>query len=59
MAGEDQGAEVPTVVDDPGRRARRVPDEWSTESCYGHSRTTPQASRPGLAHVSQVAEETR
>jgi hypothetical protein len=34
------------------------PARWSAEGCHGHSRTTPQASRPGLTHVSRVAEET-
>ena len=34
------------------------PMRWSAEGCHGHSRTTPQASRPGLTHVSRVAEET-
>jgi hypothetical protein len=34
------------------------PMRWSAEGCHGHSRTTPQASRPGLTHVSQLAEET-
>jgi hypothetical protein len=24
------------------------PMRWSAENCHGHSRTTPQASRPGL-----------
>jgi len=30
----------------------------STEDHHGHSRTAPQAWRPGLTHVSRVAEET-
>jgi len=34
------------------------PMRWSAEGCHGHYRTTPQASRPGLTHVSRVAEET-
>ena len=34
------------------------PARWSTEGYHGHSRTTAQAPRPGLTHVSQVAEET-
>jgi hypothetical protein len=34
------------------------PITWSTKGHHGHSRTAPQASRPGLTHVSQVAEET-
>ncbi len=34
------------------------PTRWSAKGCHGHSRTTPQASRPGLTHVSRGAEET-
>ena len=34
------------------------PMRWSTEDHRGHSRTTPQASRPALTHVGQLAEET-
>jgi hypothetical protein len=34
------------------------PMRWSAEGSHGHSRTTPQASRPSLTHVSRVAEET-
>ena len=34
------------------------PMRWSTEDCHGHSRTTPQASWPGLTHVSLATEET-
>jgi hypothetical protein len=34
------------------------PMRWSTEDCHGHSRTTSQASRPGLTQVSQLPEET-
>ena len=37
---------------------RCVPDEMvNLGLTYGHFRTTPQASQPGLTHVSQVAEE--
>ena len=34
------------------------PMRWSAEGCHGHFRTTPRASRPGLIHVSRVAEES-
>ena len=34
------------------------PMRWSAEGCHGHSRTTPQASRSGLANLSRVPEET-
>ena len=34
------------------------PMRWSTEGCHGRSRTTPQASQPGLTHMSQAAGET-
>ena len=34
------------------------PMRWAAEGCHGHFRTTPRAPRPGLTHVSRVAEET-
>jgi len=34
------------------------PIRWTAEGHQGHSRTAPQASRPGLTHVSQAAGET-
>ena len=33
------------------------PMRWTAKGCHGHSRTTPQAPRPGLTHC-QVLEET-
>jgi hypothetical protein len=34
------------------------PMRSAAEGYHGHSRTTPQASRPGLTHVSRAVEET-
>jgi hypothetical protein len=34
------------------------PMRWSAKVCHGHSRPTPQASRPGLTHLSRGAQET-
>lgn len=56
-----------TATDGPGRSAysyglevvaAACPMRWSTGAYDGHSRTTPQASRSGLTHVSRVAQET-
>jgi hypothetical protein len=53
-----------TVLDDlPTPTDQKVvpavcPMGWLTGGYDGHSRTTPQASRSGLTHVSHLAEET-
>ena len=39
--GEDQGAEVPAAVGDPGGVPAACPVRWSTDDYHGHSRTAP------------------
>jgi hypothetical protein len=61
-------ASRPQVVGIPIIRVAHVTDQKavplacpmrrSTEGNHGHSRTAPQASRPGLTHVGHLMEET-
>jgi hypothetical protein len=48
---------VPLVRDEESLPAKCLM-RWSTEGHHGRSRTTLQAPRLGLTHVSHVAEET-
>jgi hypothetical protein len=57
----EQAKRINSLDRTTGRRSRNrsVPDEVLGSGVHGHSRTTPQALRPSLTHVSRVEEETR
>jgi len=58
LAGTAAKHPAAPLVRDEGLMPAACPMGRSRERYHGHSRTTPQASQPGLTHVSRVAEET-
>jgi hypothetical protein len=58
LAGTTAKRPAAPLVRDQEAVPSACPMKWSTKGYDSHSRTTPQASRPGFTYMSLFAKET-